>query len=179
MRRLAFLLAVLSLLGGWGEARGESASLENSIKAAYLPKFAPFIEWPSTAFSSEEAPVVVCIIGADPFAAVLDQAMTGQRLGERAITVRRMEKAERNICHIAYLSGSRSQSVRDGLKILQGTPVLTVTDEARSPGERGAIYFVVQQSRVRFHIDQRAADQNGLGISSHLLNLALTVRARR
>jgi hypothetical protein len=61
---------------------------------------------------------------------------------------------------------------------VEGTSVLTVTDAARTPNARGIIHFVVQNDRVRFHIDERAAARNGLSISSKLLSLALSVRHR-
>jgi hypothetical protein len=56
--------------------------------------------------------------------------------------------------------------------------VLTVTDSGAGGGA-GIIDFVVRDNRVRFDINDEAAAQNGLVISSKLLNLALNVKPRR
>jgi hypothetical protein len=40
------------------------------------------------------------------------------------------------------------------------------------------IHFVIHQGRVRFNIDRTQAAKSGVGISSRLLSLALSVRQR-
>ena len=62
------------------------------------------------------------------------------------------------------------------LEALRGSPVLTVGDAKESGG--GIVTFVVKDNRVRFTVDDEAAAQNGLVISSKLLSLALNVKPR-
>jgi acyl dehydratase len=158
-------------------AAAQTRDLEYPVKATYLYKFGPFVEWPPRAFDAGR--VNLCVVGSDPFGVVLDRATTGQLIGGRPISVRRLERVGPDSgCHILYVSGSSRQSVADALQAVQGASVLTVTDAASSGPARGIIHFVVQNNRVRFHIDDRAAARNGLGISSKLLNLAVSVRGR-
>ena len=56
--------------------------------------------------------------------------------------------------------------------------MLTVTDAAVSRDEKGIVHFVIHDDRVRFEIDDRAAAENGLMISSKVLSLALSVTPR-
>ncbi len=42
------------------------------VKAAYLYNFARFVKWPGDAFEDEQAPIVIGVVGRDPFGAVLD-----------------------------------------------------------------------------------------------------------
>ena len=152
---------------------------EYQVKAAYLYKFAPFIDWPANAFATPSSPMVVCVVGDDPFGRMLDQAVAGQKLGSRPLEVRRLGRADKAAgCHIVYLGGSKAQTIGDGLASIRGAPVLTVTDEARNAEERGVIHFVVRGRNVRFQIDEEAAQRNGLNISSKLLSLAVSVKAR-
>lgn len=152
-------------------------SLEYPVKAAYLQKLGPFIEWPGRAFTGAQSPFVICVVGPDPFGALLDKAVLGQRLAEHPIVVRRLTAASRD-CHVLYLGQQNSQAVADALKAVRGAPVLTVTDGARQPGAKGIVHFVVRDSRVRFMIDDQQAADNGLAISSKLMSLALSVRRR-
>lgn len=146
--------------------------LEYSVKANYLVRFAAFVDWPSRVFSSPQSPVVICVVGRDPFAGGLDTAARAQTAYGRPLAVRRPGATALAGCHIVYVG----QGAAAALTAAAGQPgILVVTDSAAAP-ERGAIHFVLSQGRVRFHIDQQAAGRNGLTISSRLLNLALTVR---
>jgi hypothetical protein len=151
-------------------------SVEIAIKATYLYKIPPFIEWPTEVFSSGASPFTICVVGADPFGAVLDQAVAGQRLGERAIVLRRMGVVQpMSGCQVLFVSGSTEQSVQQALDTVHGEHVLTITDNASTPG---IIQFVIQNNRVRFDIDDAAAAQNGLTVSSKLLSLAHAVKPK-
>jgi hypothetical protein len=178
-RGLALALALFAAgpLGRAWAAGAPSAS-EYTVKAAYLSKFGAFVDWPPNAFASPSSPMVICVVGEDPFGPVLDQTVAGQRIGPRAIEVRRLERVERNSgCHILYLGVSRRQSTAEALKNVQGAPVLTVTDGKRS-GPPGIIDFTVSGNHVRFSVDPDAAAQCGLTISSKLLSVAVAVRSR-
>ena len=148
--------------------------LEIAVKATDLYKFAAFIDWPNSAFAGPNDPAVVCVAGEDPFGAVLDQAVRGQRIGARPIVVMRLDRVERGApCTILFIAPSRRQPPAEALDRMRGQPVLTVTDEADDPGARGMIDFVLRDGHVRFRIDPRAAERSGLSISSKLLSLAV------
>lgn len=174
-RACAILVIAAWVLVGPAPAAAAPAqtSLEYSVKANYLVRFAAFVEWPSQAFSGPQAPVVICVAGRDPFGSTLDQAARGRTAFGRNVTVRRPASTEATTgCHILYVGQGAGPLVQ--LTANRGG-LLVVTDSAVA-SERGMIHFVVAEARVRFHIDQRAATRGGLSISSRLLNLALTVR---
>ena len=156
-------------------ARGGD-SLETAVKASYLAKFAPFVEWPASPDAQPSTPFTICVVGRDPFGPLLDRAVAGQTLGGQPVTVERLRTAEKpSRCRIAFLGGSREQPVAEALRVLRGAPVLTVTDAAPSPA---VIDFVVVNGRVRFRVDDRTAADDGLAISSKLLSLAVSVAPR-
>lgn len=147
--------------------------LEYSVKANYLVRFAAFVEWPPRAFANPQAPVVICVIGRDPFGAALDTAARTQTAFGRSLAVRRPTGPTPTAgCHIVY-AGQESGLTPVGAV---GQPGMLLVTDGAVAAERGCIHFVVNDDRVRFHIDQQAATRNGLTISSRLLNLALTVR---
>ena len=160
-------------------AAAQSDSVEAAVKATYLYKFAPFVDWPTGTFPSTTSPVTLCVIGDDPFGSVLDRAVAGQTVGQRPIEIRRRRTAERNSgCHIMYIAGSAVQSVAEALAVVRGTPVLTVTNSVREARVKGIIHFVLAENRVRFEIDDYAAAESRLAISSKVLALAVSVRPR-
>jgi hypothetical protein len=173
-RSIAALVAAVAFVSP-GAAAANGGSMEYAVKAAYLYKFAPFVQWPPLAFASPSSPFQLCILGKDPFGASLDQAVNGQTVDGHPVQVRRLPQVNAGSgCHIVFLGASRSQTQTDALRALRGAPVLTVTDSDVS----GAIIrFVVQDNRVRFNIDATAAATNRVTLSSKLLSLALSVRA--
>lgn len=167
--------ALLAVVLAWTPSQAERAPTEVAVKATYLVKFGAYVNWPGGTLAGEAAPVVICLVGRDPFGQVADRAAAGQTIDQRPILVRRLARIDREAgCHIAYLAGSREQTVSDGIAATRGMPVLTVTD-TRHALTRGMVHFETNANRVRFHIDAGAAVRSGLTISSKLLSLALSV----
>jgi hypothetical protein len=155
----------------------EGGGPELEIKATYLYKFAPFVSWPAGVYARRRAPLVICVQGQDPFGPVLDRAAGGRRVGTHPVMVRRLERiAPGSGCHIAYLAGGPAQSGVQALQVLEGEPVLTVTDEARGAPAKGIVHLLRARGRVRFSIDTGQAEGHGVAISSKLLALAVEVR---
>jgi hypothetical protein len=171
--------ALAALLLSVAAASAQDNVLALAIKATYLYKFASFVEWPPSVWQTSSSPVVLCVAGDDPFGSLLDEAVAGQRVGSHPIIVHRLPVVTRNSgCEILYVAGSPAQPVADALAVVRGTPVLTVTDSERNGGAKGIINFVILDNHVRFEIDNGAAAENGLAISSKLLSLAVHVRPR-
>ncbi len=177
-RGLAAALAVAVAVVLALPARAQEASLEYAVKAQFLYKLGPFIDWPAQAFVDATGPVNLCIAGPDPFGAALDRAISGQHIGDRPIALTRLAAPARGLaCHILFI-GSDPRATAAVIALVRGTPVLTVTDGIRDPAAKGIINFVIQANRVRFEIDDLAAAENGLDISSKVLSLAVSVRPR-
>ena len=63
------LLGFLSVFSLSVFARGEPS--EDQVKAAFVYNFAKFVEWPANAFTSKDAPIVLCILGKDSVGSAL------------------------------------------------------------------------------------------------------------
>lgn len=176
LRARGWVLAVVAAAGFCAPATAQPT--ETDVKAAFLPRFARYVTWPAYAVPGGSDPFVLCVIGNDPFGAVLDSAAKSQSVNGRRIVVRRLDAATSAAqCQIAFVGGNDQQSASDILTALQSLPVLTVTD-SKTGAARGIIHFSVVRGRVRFSIDDVRADAQGLSISSRLLALAISVRQR-
>jgi hypothetical protein len=156
-------------------ASAQAPAVEHAVKATFLYKFAPFIEWPPGTFGSTSEPLVICVIGSDGVTDLVDEAVKGQAIGGHVINVVHLPASALDArCHILYVA-LRGPGAARVLEHVRGLPVLTVTDGASGADAQGIVNFVVQDNRVRFEIDLRAAAENHLVISSKLLNLATRV----
>lgn len=167
------LLLILGLLPGSVRA---DMSLEYAVKAAYLPKFIPFITWPESAFASPAAPFTICVVGQNRFEDRLDKAAMEARSGDHPVQVRHLAAPEPG-CQLVFLTaGTDPALVQSALEAAHGHPVMTVIDSGLKA--RGVINFVIQDNHVRFDIDDALAADGGLSISSKLLGLAHAVKPR-
>lgn len=152
-----------------------SVPLEYAVKASYLYKFAPFVQWPPRAFATADSPLHLCLVGTDPFGSVLDDVVAGQQAQGHPIVIIRMASIDAEAqCHILYIGRSTAQSEIAALRAVAGKPVLTVTDGG-DDAQGGMIQFVLHKGRVRFIVNTTAATASGIQISSKLLELALKV----
>lgn len=150
---------------------------EYEVKAAMMINFARFVEWPTSAFKDDRAPVIIGIFGSDPFGRSLDDALRDKAVDTRSIRVRRLKSiTEAEGCHMLFVSRSEKAHVATLLSTIRSWPVLTISDTDAFAQMGGVIEFTVDSSRIRFEINQRSARTAGLTISSKLLKLASRVR---
>lgn len=170
---VALCLLLDVLLPGSGARASEFD--EYAVKAAYLYNFAKFVEWPSGAFASADAPLSICIAGDNPFGGALD-ALSGKMVESRPVTVRHIPAATGlEKCHIVYIGRSEQGRFKAVLTKLARLPILTVGDIADFAQEGGMIGLVEAEQRIRFNINVAVTRQANLKLSSQLLKLATIV----
>lgn len=181
LRRALLLAAVFAAAFPPGEARAqEPRPTAAEVRAVFLLNFTKFVEWPPEVFVGTAAPVVIGVLGPDPFGAVLDGAVAGETVGGRPLAVKRFAGLEDlGPCQVLYISGAAAGGLPRLLERLNGSPVLTVGEEGRRFTARGGmIGFLLEQDEVHFNINQKAAEAAGLKVSSRLLRLSSGRRAR-
>lgn len=152
----------------------EQEPLEYRVKAAFLLNFTRFVEWPASAFSDSEAPIAICIIGEDPFGGDIDQIVAGEVVGTRKVEVHRIKTPPApKSCQVIYV-GKPDPGAPATLSAL-GPGVLVVGDGDALLREGGMIAFIIDNRRVRFNINQSAAEKAGLKLSARLLAVARSV----
>jgi hypothetical protein len=176
MRALS-LVALLAAGGGHGLAAQDARASEYQVKAVFLFNFAQFVDWPAGAFPDSTTPLVIGVLGNDPFGAALDETVRNERLGGRPFQVRRYQSVDEiKACHILFISRSEGGRPAVILASLKDRPILTVSDADRFAERGGMIRFVTDRNRIRLQLNLTAAEAAHLTISSKLLRVAEIVR---
>jgi hypothetical protein len=145
---------------------------EYQVKAVFLFNFAQFVEWPASAFAQSQTPLVIGVLGQDPFGSYLDDTVRGEKVNNRPLTVRRYRRLEEiQTCHVLFISGSEAERMDQILASLKYRKIITVADAEGPAGARVMIRFVTQQNKIRLRINPEAARAANLTISSKLLRL--------
>jgi hypothetical protein len=175
--RERLLVACLAAFGAALPFPAAAESLADAVKAAFLYKFASFVDWPTPLSGGAATSFDICVVGDDPLEGLLRRTVSGERIAGHPFALRHLDVATRDSgCEIMFIKGSAAQSLAQGLAVVEGSPVLTVTARAEGETPVGIINFVIRQNRVRFEIDQTAAERSGLRISSKLLSLAVPAK---
>jgi YfiR/HmsC-like len=149
---------------------------EYQVKAAFLFNFAKFVDWPEAAFADARAPIVLGVVGENPFGDDLSNMVSRQQVKGRPIRVGMFKFGDDlRGCHVVFVSASERAHVPQILSSLRGADALTVSDIDGFAAAGGVMQFVIEDSRVRFVVNQAAAEQAKLRISAKLLALARMV----
>lgn len=174
--KIVYLIFVALLLATPGTLLAEdSAPQEYKVKAAFLYNFTLFVEWPTAAFSGNDSPLIVCILGKSPFGDVLGN-LRGKTVKTRKLAVRQITSVhEIRDCHVLFVSTSEKMQLPNILAVAKNQNILTVSDMDGFAEAGGIINLVTIEDKVRFEVNLKAAQQARLKISSQLLKLARDV----
>jgi hypothetical protein len=146
---------------------------EYQIKAVFLFNFTQFVEWPSTAFAAPNSPLVIGILGEDPFGSYLDETVKDEVVDNHPLVVERFASAKDiRVCHILFINLKEKDDIRQALDDLKSQPILTVSDLDTFLRTGGMIRFFTENSRIRIRINVDRTTEENLTISSKLLRLA-------
>ncbi len=167
-------LLVLMLIATGGVARAQTPiSQENQVKAVFLFKLVQFLDWPANAFPESKSPIVIGVLGDDPFGSYLDDLVKGEKIGERPMVVRRFHRVEDVAgCQILFVSRSESGQLNRIFAALKGRCILTVGDVEGFASQGGMVRFATEGGKIQLRINVTAAKAAELTISSKLLALA-------
>jgi uncharacterized protein DUF4154 len=148
---------------------------EYRLKAAVLYNLAKFVEWPDDAFADPAAPLVVCVLGVDPFGAALDETLRGHSVGRHAAVAKRIGEVTPG-CHVLFVANSEAKRLSVILERLRTTSVLVVGEATGFIDRGGMIGLSTDDDRVRFDVNLPAADRARIKISARIMALASAVR---
>ena len=172
---LLALLVVVALRSEAAEATGKPVR-EYDLKAAFLFNFTHFVEWPSEAFADSDSPIVIGILGDDPFGSVLEKIVEGETVRNRKLVIKRSRQVEdlKN-CQVLFICKSEKNRLGQILSSLDDTSIFTVGDTDGFARHGGITNLFLQGNKVRFEINVQAARRKGLKISAQLLALGTVV----
>jgi len=177
LRIVPFVFCVVQVMIPSAAGGQEYSVDEYKLKAAMLYHLTQFVEWPDSSYPGRNAPILLCIVGQDPFANSLTATIPRESDNGRPVLIRHLQSdTEFRGCHILYISSSERKTATHIFSALNGSSILTVGEMAQFAARGGIIQFSLQDQHVRFDINLDAASRAGLKISSKLLALAQIVR---
>jgi YfiR/HmsC-like len=151
---------------------------EIEVKAAFLYHFAQLVTWPEAPEAGPAGPIVIAIVGVDPFGDRLEATIGDETIRGRSLKIERVAKPAdlSAVPHILFVGSADVAEVQRALEAVAKAPTLTVGVFKGFARQGGMIEFrVTADSRVAFDINLRAVGAAGLKMSSQLLKIARIV----
>ncbi len=199
---LLFSAALLLAASISGTVKADAASeREYQLKAAFLYNFIMFIDSPRLAppdgnaekdASDAKEPILVGIIGKDPFGTAF-KPLKDKEVRDRPVVIKRFKGLETPVdteapaaqnlpdldaikqCHVLFICASERAHLQAILGPIRAENILTVADVPGFLEAGGTINFVIEEKKVRFEINTAAAGRTKLEIRSKLLRLATRI----
>jgi hypothetical protein len=174
-RAIALSISLIAFLQAATICHGQEVT-EEEVKAAYLYNFAKFIEWPAKDFANANSPLRLCVVADASFHRTLDRIVKDKLVGVRPVSTVMLQTPEQALgCHLLFISASHTRQGTGLLAEMNAAGVVTVGERKGFAEQGGIINFVVENDHVRFEVNDKAALQVGLHISSRLLSVAKVV----
>lgn len=175
-----FLLcfALASPGAGAAEPPAPDRARAAQVKAAFLHKFASFVDWPEGSFPRPDSPLRIGILGDGQVWQDLAELSRDRSRDGRPVAVTRLAPGESLAgYHILYL---RTPSPARMADLLPSVPegVLTVADADGAHPKGSVMSFFMEDGRVRFGVSLESAHRQRLRLSSRLLVVARSVQGR-
>lgn len=176
-RGLLIALAVLLAAPGRPSLADVPSLEEYQVKAAFLYNFMKYVDWPERAFGDASAPMVLAILGEDPFGEAIDK-LQGKTVKGRPIVVRRAATLQAlGDFQLLFVPASDKSDLDAIRAAAEAKGALTVGDGRGFRARGGMIELVREGDRIGFEINLEASRRAGLTVSSKLLTLAKVVSA--
>ena len=150
--------------------------LEYQVKAVCVLNAARFVSWPASVFGNAEAPLVIGILGDNPFGSALQDVVKGETLRNRRIVVRRIGLDEAATVHILVISHSERDRLDGILRTLGNASVLTISEIDRFTQNGGMLGLTLDRGKIRFEVNSEAVRRAQLKIDSQFLLLTRTAK---
>lgn len=191
------VLALVLLIAATAPRAGAASvtSSEYQVKAAFLYNFIKFIDWPGEDTADSNEPIVIGILGKDPFGDAF-KPIENKQIKEREVIIKRFKRLEEQEksgdkdkdddelqkqieaireCQLLFICSSEKTRLKEIIDLVKDYNILTVGDTEGFLNSGGIIEFVMEENKVRFEISITAANRAKLKVRSQLLRLAKKV----
>ncbi len=156
----------------------QGISREYTLKAAFVYKFATYVQWPEEAFDSPKSPFVIGILGPDPLSVHLRKIAAVKKIDGRKIEIRRFQDPQQvRGCHLLFISRAlEAPAQQAAIKRLSGRNILFVGETPDFLEHGGVIDFGIQENRIVFYISKSAYERENLVVDARFLRVAKVVK---
>lgn len=154
--------------------QSNSYSQNEKFKAIFIYNFTKNIEWPK---NMRQGNFVIGVLGSEAMQKELQLLAQHKKIGFQPIKVRYFSNINKldNRCHVIYLPDKQSKYLPQALEKVKKSYTLVVGDKKGLAKKGAGINFYRDGTKMKFEISRRNIEQQGLKVSSKLIQLGKRV----
>lgn len=153
----------------------EQEAEEYALKASYLTLFTQYTSWPADRLRESNAPILICVLGSNPFGQVLEQSAVGRK-GGTALKIKFINsQKEAAQCQLVFFPIKERNNEAAWISALKDKPILTVGESAQAISHGCAVAFNTEGIHIQFEVNLVALKDAKLKINSAMLSYASKV----
>ena len=169
-RKLIILLLTLSSVATLAQSIPDK---EHQIKAIFLYNITQFVRWPKDSFSEINSPLVIGILGNNPFGNYLSEVIQGEAVENHPLIVRYLDNIDEvKDCHLLYVNEDNLQKLQFIFESLKFAPILTIGESEFFYKNGGMVQLYTKKGKVRIKINLETLKTSLLDVSATLLQIA-------
>ena len=162
---IGILMMIVTFQSAWAQ--------KEKYHSIFIYNFSKYVKWPDAQNSGK---FVIGVLGNSSIQNDLKAMAATKKVNGMSIEVKRFSSAaEAGNCHILYVSATESAKFDQVMSTTKSKPVLVVTDNPGLAEKGAAINFVEVEGKIKFELNQKTAESNGLKVAGALASLAILV----
>jgi hypothetical protein len=162
------LLVLIFLITFFNNSKAQS--LEYTLKASFIEKFARFTEWESNSIGEY---FEIDILGDSPFTGELEKMANKSKIKNKSIKINYIKNYyDANVCQVLFICSSEKHNVSKIIKYFGKLNILMVAD---TPGfsELGVHFnfYYKENGTIHFEVNPKALNKAQLKYDMQLLNI--------
>lgn len=154
----------------------EPAIPEYQAKATLIRHLVEMASWPDESFAGPESPLVVGVLGPDPFGPRLDTLLADVTHRGRPVALERYAGIDQlRPCHLLFVTEPLAAQLDEVSSAVSGLNVLTVGESRGFARGGGMVELGVWRGRIRLALDTQAANAEGLTLPAAWVALAAPI----
>lgn len=146
---------------------------ERAVRAAYLFNLTRYVSWPGG-----RKQIVIGVAGNDNRGAELKSLLENKISdGRQIVVLLHPGESEIRSCDVLYVPAGAQTNWQALAGHIAGHPILTVGETSQFSRRGGMVGLIRSGDQIQIEVNLEVVRASGLNISSHLLNLAVLVRA--
>jgi hypothetical protein len=145
---------------------------DRAVKAAFLYKFAGYVQWPSASTDT----LTIGLVADPEFVHEVADLTADRTISGRPVAIQSLQAGDSlDGIDVLFIGEGEGENGARVLTVARARPILTVTEEPNAIAAGSVINFTVDRDRVRFEISQYNAERGGLKLNARLLAVAARV----
>ena len=165
------LLSILMVLTCFSSGAVSDGN-EYPIKAMFLLNFIKYVEWP---IENSKPVIKIGIVGESEMFDALSTLAAQRSSDGQKVEIKKLDEKNAGSFQIIFISNSENKNADEIIKRLSGKGILIISEDDKCKSRLAGINLFNQDNKIRFEINLAPVKNNGMKISSKLIELATAV----